>query len=172
MKSSFRFLLPRAGATRLAITRLAIPGWISSGRTGNSAAGRGSFSRLHLFRVLRHGAGLHFSTVDSHSLGLHKLRYPKGGVSIKHGPFQNLRLSVEEGLQGSFVDPTVPLPVEKSCFNPFLNAHAPHVKFFGQFAHGVSVLESSRDSTLAHPVPNPLLSPLDLFGDLPHAHVV
>jgi hypothetical protein len=171
-ESSFRFLLLRAGATRLATTRLAIPGWISSGRTGNSAAERGSFSRLHVFRVLRRGASLRSSTVDSHFLRFHKLRYPKCGVLIKRGPFQNLGLSVKEGLQGSFIDPAVPLPVEKSGFNPRLKAQAPHVKFFGQFAHRVSVLESSRDSTLANHVPNRLLGSLDLFGDLPHAHVV
>jgi hypothetical protein len=76
---------------------------------------------------------------------------------IKREPFQNLGLSVKEGLQGSFIDPAVPFPVEKSGFNPLLKAQAPHVKFFGQFAHGVSVLESSRDSTLANHVPNSLL---------------
>jgi hypothetical protein len=66
-------------------------------------------------------------------------------------------VTVNERLQGSFIDATVPFPVEKAGFNPFLNAQAPHVKFFSQFAHGVSVLESSRDSTLANHVPNSLL---------------
>jgi hypothetical protein len=76
---------------------------------------------------------------------------------IKRRPFQGFRVTVKERLQGSFIDPAVPFPVEKAGFNPFLNAQAPHVKFFGQFAHGVSVLESSRDSTLANHVPNRLL---------------
>src|ERR1700730_12143950 len=119
-KDYFTTLLPGAGGTRLAITRLVIPGWISSRRTGNSAAERGSFSRLHVFQVLRRGESLRSSTVDSHSLRFHKLRYPKGGVLIKRGPFQNLGLRVKEGLQGSFIDPAVPFPVEKSGFNPLL----------------------------------------------------
>src|SRR6266436_6756913 len=91
------------------------------------------------------------------SLGFHKLRYPKGGVLIKGRPFQGLGMSVEKGLQGSFIDPAVPFSVEKAGFNPLLHAQAPHVKFFGQFAHGVPVLESGRDSTLANHVPNRLL---------------
>jgi hypothetical protein len=66
-------------------------------------------------------------------------------------------MTVKERLQGSFINPAIPFPVEKSGFNPILNAQAPHVKFFGQFAHGVSVLESSRDSALANHVPNCLL---------------
>ena len=119
-----------------------------------------------------HGASLRLSTVDPHSLRFHKLRYPKGGVLIKRGPLQALRVSVEERLQGYFIDPAVPLPVEKACFNPLLNAQAPDVKPFGQFAHGVSVLESSRDSTLADHVPDRLLRSSNLFGDFPHTHVV
>jgi hypothetical protein len=66
-------------------------------------------------------------------------------------------VAVEERLQGSFIDPAVPFLVEIARFNPFLDAQAPDVKFFRQFAHGVSVLESSRDSTLANHVPNRLL---------------
>ena len=63
-----------------------------------------------------------FSTVDPRSFRLHKLRYPKSGVLVKHGPFQGLGVSVEERLQGSFIDPAIPLPVENTCFNPLLNA--------------------------------------------------
>src|SRR6266540_4350805 len=112
----------RAGATRLATMRLAIRGWISSGRTGNSVAGRGSFNRLNPCRVLRHGARLRFSTVNPHSLGFHEFRNPKGGVLIKHWPFQALGVSVEKRLQGSFIDPAVSFPVENAGLNPLLDA--------------------------------------------------
>jgi hypothetical protein len=100
---------------------------------------------------------LRFSAGDPRFLGFHKLRYPEGSVFIKQRPFQGLGVTVEERLQGSFIDPAVPLPMKKAGFDPLLNAQAPHVKFFCQFAHSVSVLESGRDSTLANHVPNRLL---------------
>src|SRR5690348_4943363 len=104
-KNYFMFLQLRAGGTHLATTRLAIPGWISSGRIGNSVAGRGSFSRPNCFRVSRHGARIRFTTVNPRSLGFHEFRRPKGRVLIKPRPFQGFGVTVEEGLQGALIDP-------------------------------------------------------------------
>ena len=156
---------------RLAITRLVIPGWIRSGRVGNSAAGCGSCSRLLPFRALRNGASLRF-TLSLSSLRFHELRNPKCRVFIKRRPVQVFGVAVEEGLQRCFVDTTIPFPVEKAGLNPLLNFHAPHVKSFGQFTHGVPILQSSRDSTPANHVPDRLLRSSNLFGDFLHTHVV
>src|SRR5579862_5992092 len=156
---------------RLAITRLVIPGWISSGRVGNSATGRGSYSRLVAFRALRNGASLRF-TMSPSSLRFHKLRNPKCGVLIKGWPIQVFRVAVEEGLQRCFIDTTILFPVEKAGLNPLPNFHTFHVKSFGQFTHSVPILQSSRDSTPANHVPDRLLRSSNLFGDFLHTHVV
>ena len=98
-KDYFTFLLAVvAGGTRLATTRRArSPDGSDPGVLETVSPERGSFNRPHLFRVLRHGASLPFSTVEPRSLGLHELRHPKGCVLIKHlAIFKVSRVTVKE----------------------------------------------------------------------------
>jgi hypothetical protein len=46
---------------------------------------------------------------------------------IKRRPFQGLRVTVKERLQGSFIDPAVPFPVEKAGFTSVATQNRPLV---------------------------------------------
>src|SRR5262249_9185862 len=73
---------------------------------------------------------------------------------------------------GFFIDPSIPLPMEKARFNPLPKARAPHMQSFGQLSDAVAVLQPRRDPPSAEHLPDCFFRSPELLGDFFHTHVI